>query len=289
MKPPRFEYARPRTLSEAVGLLVSAKGEAKLIAGGQSLMPVLAFRLAGPTLLVDLRDIPDLGRIEISADAVRLGAKVRWRDIEQNAALRSAHPLLVAAIEHVAHYQIRNRGTVGGSLAHADPAAEMPGTAVACDAQIVITGPAGSRTVPAADFFDGPLITVLEPEEIIVAVHFPPWRVGRRWGFEKFARRRGDFAIAGVALYYDKDSNGCAQNAHVGVIGACSRPHRLAAAESALNGHVVNAAVIAAASGAAAAAVDPPTDLHAGAEYRRALVAVLVERALLGAAAPQQP
>jgi carbon-monoxide dehydrogenase medium subunit len=287
MKPPRFEYARPRTLSEAVELLVSSKGEAKLIAGGQSLMPVLAFRLAAPSLLVDLRDIPDLDRIEISTDAVRLGARVRWRDIERNAALRSEYPLLVAAIEHVAHYQIRNRGTVGGSLAHADPAAEMPGLAVACDAVIVVTGPAGMRDVPAADFFEGPLITVLAPEEVIVAVHFPPWRAGRRWGFEKFSRRPGDFAIAAVALYYDEEDDGRAKNAHIGVIGACSRPHRLAEAEAALNGHIVSTAVIAAAAQAAAAEVDPPTDLHAGAEYRRALVTVLVERALQRAAAHQ--
>jgi aerobic carbon-monoxide dehydrogenase medium subunit len=280
MKPPRFEYARPKTMGEAIELLVSAKGEAKLIAGGQSLMPMLAFRLAAPRLLVDLRDIPDLARIEIGADAVRLGAKVRWRDIETSTPLSSQYPLLVAAIHHVAHYQVRNRGTVGGSLAHADPASEMPGIVVACDAEIVAAGPNGTRTVAAADFFRGPLTTVLEAEEIIVAVHLPSWRVGRRWGFEEFARRRGDFAIAAVALYYDEEGDGRATNAHVGVMGACNKPHRLNGSEQALNGRVVDTAVIAAAARAAAAEVDPPTDIYASADYRRALVGVLVERAL---------
>jgi carbon-monoxide dehydrogenase medium subunit len=280
MKLSRFEYARPRTLAEAVGLLVSAQGEAKLIAGGQSLMPMLAFRLAAPALLVDLRDIPDLGAIEITADALQLGAKVLWRDIETSALLRSEHPLLVAAIHHVAHYQIRNRGTVGGSLAHADPASELPGIAVACDAEIVATGAQGLRTVAAKDFFQGPLTTVLEPEEIIVAVRFPRWRSGRRWGFEEFARRRGDFAIAGIALYYDEEGDGRAKNVHIGVIGACHSPHRLAAAEETLNGHAVTAAAIEATARAAAAEVDPPADIYASAAYRRALVGVLVERAL---------
>ena len=148
-------------------------------------------------------------------------------------------------------------------------------------AEIVATGAAGTRTVAATDFFQGPLTTVLEPEEIIVAVHFPRWRVGRRWGFEEFARRRGDFRLsAAIAVYYDEEGDGRAKNAHVGVIGACNKPHRLAGAEDALNGRVVNTAVIAAAARAAAADVDPPTDIYASAEYRRALVAVLIERAL---------
>lgn len=285
MKPPRFEYARPKTLAEAVGLLVSAEGEAKVIAGGQSLLPILAFRLAAPALLVDLRDVPDLAQIEITTDAIRLGAKVRWRDIEKDERLRSAHPLLVAAIEHVAHYQIRNRGTVGGSVAHADPAAEMPGIAVTCDAQIMVAGQAGTRSIPAADFFLGALTTALEPDEIVVGVQFPAWPSARRWGFEEFARRRGDFAMAAIALYYDEDGAGRATNAHIGVIGACKRPHRLAGAEDALNGRTVDASAIAAVASAAAAEVDPPGDMHASADYRRALVATLIERALQRAAA----
>ncbi len=280
MKLPPFEYATPATLAEAVALLASSGGTAKPIAGGQSLLPTMAFRLAAPTLLVDLRKLPDLDRIAIEDDSVRLGAKVRWRDIEDDPRLRTAHPLLVAAIAHVAHYQIRNRGTVGGSLAHADPAAEMPGVAVTCDAELALAGSSGSRVVRAADFFLGPLSTALADDELIVEVRLPPWPAKRRWAFEEFSRRRGDFALAAVAVFYDVDEAGRAGNAHVGVIGACHRPHRLAQAEAALNGRVIDESAIRAAASAAAAAVNPPEDLHASAAYRRSLVGTLLERAL---------
>jgi carbon-monoxide dehydrogenase medium subunit len=280
MKLPSFDYACPATLDEAVGLLAAGAGTAKAIAGGQSFLPVLAFRLAAPRLLVDLKRIPGLDRIDIDGNGVRLGAKVRWRDIERDARLRTSHPLLVAAIAHVGHYQIRNRGTVGGSLAHADPAAEMPGIAVTCDAQIRLVSASGKRTVPAADFFLGALSTVLAHDELIVEVRLPPWPAKRRWAFEEFAMRRGDFALAGVAVFYDVDQAGRASNAHIGVIGACQQPHRLAQAEAALNGRVIDAGAIQAAAGAAAAAVDPPGDLHASAAYRRSLAGTLLERAL---------
>jgi carbon-monoxide dehydrogenase medium subunit len=246
-------------------------------------MPVLAFRLASPSLIVDLRKLPDLDRIVIAADGVRLGAKVRWRDIERDARLGAAHPLLAAAVTHIAHYQIRNRGTVGGSLAHADPAAELPGIAIACDAEIAITGPAGARVAKAADFFTGALSTSLAQDELITELCLPAWPAARRWGFEEFARRRGDFAMAGIALFWDV-AGGRAANAHIAVIGACTCPHRIAAAEARLNGSAVDEAVILAVGQAAAAAVDPPADLHASAAYRRALVATLVERALQRAA-----
>jgi aerobic carbon-monoxide dehydrogenase medium subunit len=283
MKPARFEYRAPDTLEEAVALLAAAP-EAKPIAGGQSLMPMLAFRLAAPSLLVDLRRLPGLDRIEIGADGVRLGAKVRWRDIEEDARLAAEHPLLQEAVSHVAHYQIRNRGTVGGSLAHADPAAELPGVAVACEGMIGVVGAAGPRTIAAAEFFTGPLETALRPGELVTELRLPHWPKGRRWAFREFARRHGDFALAGVALYYDEDAERRAQGVHIAVIGACSRPHRLAPVEAMLDGRVVDAAAIGAASKAAAAAVDPPRDLHADADYRRALVATLVERALRAAA-----
>jgi aerobic carbon-monoxide dehydrogenase medium subunit len=284
MKPPPFEYCAPGTLEEAVALLAADPG-ARPIAGGQSLMPVLNFRLASPSMLVDLRRVPGLNGITTGADGVRLGANVRWRDIEDDAPLASAHPLLRAAVAHVAHYQIRNRGTVGGSLAHADPAAELPGIAVTCGAQIAVVGASGGRTIPAAEFFTGPLTTALRGEEIITELRLPPWPAPRRWGFEEFSRRQGDFALAGIALFYDEDAQGHAANARIGVIGACSRPHRLASVEGALNGRVIDDETIAAAASAARAAVDPPQDLHAPADYRRALVGTLTERALRAAAA----
>lgn len=283
MKLPAFEYAAPATLAETVSLLADARGKAKLLAGGQSLMPAMAFRLAAPELLVDLRRVPDLDRIFVGDYGVRLGAKVRWRDIENDTRLRTAHPLLVAAISHVAHYQIRNRGTVGGNLAHADPAAEMPGIAVTCDAELRLTGSGGTRKVQAVDFFLGPLSTVLADDELIVEVRLPAWPAARRWAFEEFARRRGDFAMAGIAAYYDLDSAGRAVNAHFGVIGACNRPHRLARAEAAFNGKPVDGKSILAAAKVATTEVDPPEDLHASAAYRRSLVETLLERALIKA------
>jgi aerobic carbon-monoxide dehydrogenase medium subunit len=288
MKPPPFQYRAPETLDETIALLAVDPG-AKLIAGGQSLMPILNFRLAAPSVLVDLRRVPGLDRISIGGDGVQLGAKVRWRDIEEDARLERAHPLLCAAVAHVAHYQIRNRGTIGGSLAHADPAAELPGIAVTCDGEITVVGAGGKRTIPAAEFFAGPLTTVLHPDEIVTELCLSPWPARRRWAFEEFSRRQGDFALAGVALFYDEDAQGCASNAHLGVIGACSRPHRLSTVEALINGRVIDDEMIAAAARGAACAIDPPQDLHAPVEYRRALVATLVERALRVAAQSARP
>jgi carbon-monoxide dehydrogenase medium subunit len=285
MKLPPFDYACPTTLPEAIELLASHDGDAKALAGGQSLMPMLAFRLAQPALLVDLRKLADLRGIRISDRGVALGAMVRWRDIEDDGRLDRAHPLLKAAIAHVAHYQIRNRGTVGGSIAHADPAAEMPGIAMTCDAEIAVAGKSGARVIPAAEFFQGALTTALTPDEIIVEVRLPAWPAGRRWGFQEFARRRGDFAMAAAAVFYDEDANGRARNAHVGAIGVGDRPLRLTAAEDVLNGRSIDDATIAQAEAAASAAVDPQDDIHASAAYRRALIGTMVERALTRAAA----
>ena len=283
MKLPPFEYACPTSVAEAVALLAGHNGDAKPLAGGQSLVPMLAFRVASPSLLVDLRKLEELRQIKIAQDGVALGAMVRWRDILEDVRLAKAHPLLVAAVEHVAHYQIRNRGTVGGSMAHADPAAEMPGIAVTCDAQIGVVGKAGSRVIAAGDFFQGPLMTVLRADEIITEIRLPAWPGKRRFGFQEFARRRGDFAMAAAAVFYDDDS-GTARNAHVGVIGVGDRPMRLPSVEAILNGQKINEALIAKAEAAASAAVDPRDDIHASGAYRKALVGVMVERALKAAA-----
>src|SRR3954447_22503913 len=184
MELPPLEYACPDTLKEAVALLAS-HGDAKAIAGGQSLMPMMAFRIATPTLLVDLRKLTELRGIKISADGVRLGALARWRDILDDKRLASAHPLLQAAVTHVAHYQIRNRGTVGGSIAQADPAAEMPGIVVTCDAEITVVGKSGQRKIAAGDFFVGALMTTRAPEEIITEKRLPAGPARRRWGFQE--------------------------------------------------------------------------------------------------------
>jgi carbon-monoxide dehydrogenase medium subunit len=284
MKLPPFEYACPTTLSDAVALLASHDGEAKPLAGGQSLVPMMAFRVASPSLLVDLRKLAELRQIKIADDGVTLGAMVRWRDILDDARLRKAHPLLVAAVEHVAHYQIRNRGTVGGSIAHADPAAEMPGIVVTCEAKIAVVGKAGARVIDAANFFQGPLMTALKPDEIITEIRLPAWPAKRRFGFQEFARRRGDFALAAAMLLYDEEG-GKARNAHVGAIGVADRPLRLPGVEQVLNGNKIDEAVIAKAEAAASASVDPDDDIHASGAYRKALIGVMVERALKNAAA----
>ena len=286
MKLPRFDYAAPASVAEAVALLASAGGTARPIAGGQTLMPILAFRMASPSLLVDLRHVPGLGEIEIGAHGVRLGARVRWCDIEADTRLDTALPLLAQAITHVAHHQIRQRGTVGGSLAHADPAAELPGIAVACDATLVLQGPAGTRRVAAEEFFLGALETALAEAELITFVEFPPWAPSRRHGFAEFARRHGDFAMAGIALHYDL-RDGRAQDAHIAVIGACTRPHRIPLAEALLNGQAVTPALAAEIGRAVEANVTAPGDIHASAEYRASLAGTLSERALLAAHAQE--
>ncbi len=282
---PRFEYAAPDTLSEAVALLSSRNGNAKIISGGQSLMPLLAFRLASPDLLVDLRRLKGLDQIRIGDDGVRLGAKVRWCDIEADPRLPVAHPLLAEAVRHVAHYQIRNRGTVGGSICHADPAAEMPGIAVTCDAELTIFGSAGTRVEKVVDFFQGALLTSLKSDEILVEIRLPRWPANRQWAFLEFARRRGDFAMAGVALFYDLDGQGRIGNAHIGAIGVGDAPVRLSRAEAALDGRELTEDVISLASAVARESVNPPSDIHAPSEYRRALLGTLLERALRRSAA----
>jgi carbon-monoxide dehydrogenase medium subunit len=279
MKLPSFDYACPTTITEAIALLATHGGEAKPIAGGQSLVPMLAFRLTAPMLLVDLRKLSELRHIKIADAGVTLGAMVRWRDILNEPALRQAQPLLVAAVEHIAHYQIRNRGTVGGSLAHADPAAELPGIAVTCAADIVARGGAGSRVIAAAGFFRGALITALQPDEIVTEIRFPAWPRQRRYGFREFARRRGDFALTAAAVTFDEVEQKF-RNVRVGAIGIGDRPIRLGAAEHALEGSAMTQAAIASCAAAAAAAVDPADDIHASGVYRKTLIEVMVERAL---------
>jgi aerobic carbon-monoxide dehydrogenase medium subunit len=279
MKLPKFDYAVPATIDEAVAVLAHHDGTARVIAGGQSLMPMLAFRLTQPSLLVDLRRLPGLDKITLSPDGVHLGAKTRWLDIERCEELATAHPLLRAAIRHVAHLQIRTRGTVGGSLAHADPAAELPCVAVLCDATVEVFGTAGARHVPARAFFTGPLTTVLEPDELVTGLHLPAWPAGRLWAFDEFSRRRGDFALAGIGLFVDPH-DGAAANVHMAAFGVGDTPLRLAHAEAALEGQPLTEQAIGACLNAAQADLDPKDDIHGSAAYRRALADHLLGQAL---------
>lgn len=279
LKLPSFDYACPATVAEAVALLASHEGEAKPLAGGQSLVPMLAFRLASPALIVDLRKLDELRHIQISDEGVTLGAMVRWKDILEHPRLRQAHPLLVTAVEHVAHYQIRNRGTVGGSIAHADPAAELPGIAVTCEAKIVALGKAGPRIIDASDFFRGPLMTALRADEIILEIRFPAWPKQRRFGFREFTRRQGDFALAAAAVFFDASEERF-RGVRVGAVGVADYPLRLATVERLLEDDKVSGAAIAQAEAAASAAVEPADDIHASGAYRKTLIGVMVERAL---------
>jgi aerobic carbon-monoxide dehydrogenase medium subunit len=279
MKLPSFDYACPDTIGEAIALLAAHGGEAKLIAGGQSLVPMLAFRVAAPSLIVDLRKLRELRQITIDENGVALGAMVRWREILDHPRLSQAQPLLAAAVAQIGHYQIRNRGTVGGSLAHADPAAELPCIAVTCAAEIVALGPAGRRVIGAADFFRGALLTASQPDEIITEIRFPVWPAHRRFGFWEFARRRGDFALVAAAVAFDA-AGGRAAGVRIGAIGIADRPFRLAAAERALEGRPIGEDAIVAAAAAASTSAAPVGDIHASGAYRKVLIGVMVERAL---------
>lgn len=287
MKMPPFDYACPASLQEAVRLLADHEG-AKVLSGGQSLLPLLAFRMAYPPLLVDIQKLPGLDTIDVTVNGLRVGARVRWCQIEEDARLPAAHPLFQAMINHVAHYQIRNRGTVGGSLAHADPSAEMPGVALVCDCEIVAIGTSGPRVIKAAEFFVAALETALAPDEIITEVRFPPWWPERRWAFHEFARRKGDFAIAGVAVWFDLDDDGRLIDPHVGVIGAGDTPLRLREVERLLSGRKLDEELIAQARSLACETVEPSADIHASGDYRKSLVGTLTARALRDAAAPRE-
>jgi len=284
MKLSPVDYEAPGTVAEALDLLAEHQDEASVLAGGQSLIPLLALRLAQPAVLIDINGVAELYGVSAADGWVTVGAMTREYVAEESETVADAVPLLAAALPLIGHEAIRNRGTVGGSLAHADPAAEMPGIAAACDARIEIVGRTGTRKVGAQDFFLGPLTTCLAHDELITAIHFPPWPSARRWAFEEFSQRRGDFAFAGIALYYDERPDGIIENAHVGVIGATHIPRRLGAVEDTLNGRKFVDTVLALAAKTASSSVEPDDDIHASAAYRRALVGTLVERSLIAAA-----
>jgi len=265
-----------------VDLLASADHDVKILAGGQSLVPMLNLRLVRPAVLIDLNGVPGLGRIAPSADnGLTIGALVRHAALADSVAVIERAPLLAEAARHVGHPAIRHRGTLGGSLAHADPAAELPAALVALGAEFVLHGPRGPRTIQASEFFRGLMTTALAPDEILVEIHVPPESPG--WGFAEVVRRAGDFALAGVVALvgWAPESSGRCESARLVGFGVGDRPVRFAAAEEILTsaGGDPSAAVAQAAS-AAAEACDPPDDVHASAEYRRHLAAVLTEDAV---------
>lgn len=282
MKPPAFEYVATSSVEEAVSLLARHEGDAKVIAGGQSLVPMLNFRLLAPAVLVDVNRIPGLAGIEEHEGGLRIGALTRHHALETSELVEARFPVLHAAMQFVAHLAIRNRGTIGGSLSHADPAAELPTIAVLLDAEIEAQGPKGARTIAARDFFESALATTLEEDEIVTEIRLPalPERTG--WAFEEFARRSGDFGIAGVGVTLALDGGAVAE-ARIALLGVGQTPLRADAAEALLNGKERDADLVAAATEAVREAAEPEDDLHGSADYRRHLVGVLARRAIAAA------
>jgi carbon-monoxide dehydrogenase medium subunit len=278
MKPAPFDYVAPRSLDEALEALARGGSDAKILAGGQSLVPLLNFRLARPGLLVDLNRVPELAYLRARDRGTAIGAMTRQARVERDPNLARIQPLLVEAIGWVGHSAIRSRGTIGGSLAHADPAAELPAVAVCLDARLRIVGPHGERTVAAEDFFLGYLTTVLEPDEILVEAWLPLLQPSTGQAWLEFARRDGDFALAGVAVSLTLDGDQVS-NASIVLTGVGGKPVRAREAETVLIGGSVSDRASAAAD-VARSAIDPDADIHASKEYRAHLAAVLTERAI---------
>lgn len=278
MKPAPFDYHAPASLDEAVALM-STLDNAKVIAGGQSLVAMMNFRYAMPDHLIDLGNIAGLSGLHFESQTLRIGAMTRQRELEFSVPLANKVPLFKAALAHVGHRQTRNRGTLGGSLAHADPAAELPTACLALDAEIEIAGAGGTRIVPMREFSAGFMTTALGYDEILLAVHIRPWREGHGYSFQEYARRHGDFAVAGAAVLLDANNDGIIERAAVALCGVTDRPVRRDEAEAALVGRHLDDSVIARAA-SLAGDVEATADIHADAAYRRHLARVLTTRAL---------
>lgn len=291
MKPPPFRYFAPDSVEEALELLQEHGWDAKVLAGGQSLIPAMNFRLAQPAVLVDLNRIEELGGIRPQEDGgLRIGAMTRQRTVENSELVADRAPLLHRIMPWIAHPQIRNRGTFGGSLAHADPAAELPAVAVALDATFTIRGPEGEREVPAREFYLGLMTTAMMPGELLVEVDLPPPPPRSGTAFDEVARRHGDYAIVGAAATVRLAEDGTCEEAVVTLLSVGETPVLANGAGERLRGTELDEAAIAeAAEIAAAEDVDPPSDLHATAAFRRHLTRVLVRRTVGAAVADAAP
>ena len=281
MKPAPFAYHRPASLDEALSLLAEHEG-AKPLAGGQSLIPAMNFRLATPSVLIDLNAIPELSFISETDTGLTIGGMTRHRAVERSELVKRRAPLVYEAMPFIAHAAIRTRGTLGGSLAHADPAAELPAVIVALEATVGVRGVKGARRIAASEFFSGLFTTALEPGELVADVEIPT-SDGKRRGsaFTEVARRHGDFALVGVAASVSLDDRGRCADARVVLLSVGDRPMIAAAAAKALVGETPSADVVRAAADAAASQdIDPTSDIHASAAYRRQLARVLTRRAL---------
>ncbi len=279
MKPAPFEYFAPTTLDEALDLRTGCGEEGRVLAGGQSLAALMNLRLAQPQSLIDLNGVEELSGIRCDADVVAVGAMTRQRAVERSDEIARRVPVLVDALGYVGHFQIRNRGTLGGSICHADQAAELPAVLLVCDGSVEARSVRGTRTISATELFVGPFSTSLQPDEIVTSVSFPTPAPGTGWSFQEVARRHGDFAVAGVTALV-RMSDRRVQHVAVAAIGVDTRPVRLATVEQVLAGTEYSDALREEAVAAAQAAVQPTGDVHASAETKRHLVGVLTRRAL---------
>jgi carbon-monoxide dehydrogenase medium subunit len=282
VKPAAFDYVVPHSLEAAVEALVAANGDGKAMAGGQSLMPLLNFRMTRPSVVVDLLHIPGLSFIELRNDRVTIGALTRHAELEFSDIVAANLPVMAAAMPHVAHLAIRNRGTIGGSLSHADPAAELPMLAVFYGATIKVQGQGGRREIPAEEFFVSALGTCLEPEEIVYEIDFPVLTSHTGWAFEEVARRFGDFALASIAISVELTGSKIT-DARVAVMGVGETPARLHKAEQTLRGAQGSGETAAGFAETVRNSVSPASDIHVSADYRRNLIGALAERALMTA------
>jgi len=287
MKLPAFTYHRPESLGEALAVLAEHE-EAKVVAGGQSLLPMMALRLARPEHLVDISRLEELSFIREHADGVAIGAAVTHTTAERSALVTAKSPLLAAALPLIGHQAIRNRGTVCCSLAHADPAAELPAVALALDATLVAASPRGERTLTPTEFFEGYLSTALAPDELLIEVRTPAWPATATCAVHELSRRHGDFALVGIAAMVTLTDDGAVASAALSFFGAASVPCRVAEAEASLVGQQPTEAAIAEAAAIVSARLAPPDDIHASRAYRQHAAGVLTRRALTEATASRK-
>jgi carbon-monoxide dehydrogenase medium subunit/6-hydroxypseudooxynicotine dehydrogenase subunit alpha len=283
VKPPPFDYEAPESLAEALDLLAERGADGKVLAGGQSLVPLLNFRLARPEVLIDVNGLEELSYLRREEGTLRIGAMTRHAALERSRMAAEHWPLLTEAMGWVAHPQIRNRGTVGGSCAHADPAAELPVVMTALDARFHVRSTRGERVLSAAEMFVGQLEPGIESDELLVEIEVPPVAAGTGTAFVEFARRHGDFALGGVAAMVELDAEGICRGAAISLLGAGPTPLRPAEAEAALVGAPLDPTTATEAARLAVADASPTGDLHGSAEYRRDLIETLTRRALLAA------
>jgi carbon-monoxide dehydrogenase medium subunit len=284
LKLPRFEYHSPETIDEVLSLLAEHGDEAKVMAGGQSLVPLLAMRLARPAQVVDINRVGGMSEINANGDGVAFGALVRERAAERSPVVRDQLPLLAEALPYIGHAAIRTRGTIGGTVAHADASAEIPCVLAALDGSVVARSTRGERTFAAADFFQGHFTTALDDDECVVEVRIPTANPSAGYAFQEVARRHGDFALVGVAATLALGADGRITDGRIALMGVADVPHRSRAAEAELVGAEPTAETFAAVAQTATAELTPGSDIHGSAAYRRHLAAVTVRRTLTTAA-----